>query len=104
MSTEIEQLKQQLVASQAREVRLRDALGHILEYWNGVTIDVVMLDALEHIEDVAHEVLALPQDTTTIEEMIAEAGEVMRERCVEECDESREAIRALPSVTLEDLK
>lgn len=118
MDIGIEQLKQQLAASQAREVQLRDALGHIFGYWNGDTIDVVMLDALEHIEDVAHEVLTLSQDTTAIKEMIAKACEVMRTRCDKVLEDMREeygdeevsaawvfhAIRNLPDVTLEDVK
>lgn len=90
MGTEIEQLKQQLAASQAREVQLRTALGHILEYWNGDTIDVVMLDALEHIEDVAHEALATPQDAASIEEVIAKACEIMRARCDKVLEDMRE--------------
>lgn len=118
MDTEIEQLKMQLAASQAREVQLRDALGNIFEYWNGDTIDAIMLDALEHIEGITYKVLALPQDTTALEVMIAKAGEVMRKRCdnvLEDiCEEYEEeevsaawvsrAIHNLPCVSLEDVQ
>lgn len=58
--------------------------------------------------------IALPQDTAALEAMIAKAGEVMREQCAALCDrfadremhpaECAGAIRALPSVTLKDLK
>ena len=60
--------------------------------------------------------LALPQDTTAFEAMIAKASEVMGERCADACisfgestdlvfgEEFAEEIRALPGVTLEDLK
>ena len=51
---------------------------------------------------ILQEALALPQDTTALEAMIVKAGEVMRERCIEVID--CEAIRALPGVTMEDLK
>ena len=59
--------------------------------------------------------LALPQDTTALEAMIAKASEVMQERCADACisfgestdlvfgEEFAEEIRALPGVTLEDL-
>lgn len=36
------------------------------------------------------------------EAVVAKAGEVMRERCIEVID--CEAIRALPAITLDDLK
>ena len=62
--------------------------------------------------------LALPQDTSALEAIVQKAGEVMRERCFDacnadkypnECDKSiaydcRLTIRALPGVTLWDLK
>lgn len=60
------------------------------------------------------EAISLPSDTTALEAMIAKAGEVMRKQCVDLCDrfaaremhpaECAGAIRALPGVTLEDLK
>lgn len=50
------------------------------------------------------------QDTTALEAMIAKAGEVMRERCLSEFwhemsqSEVEVFIRALPAVTIDDLK
>ena len=81
---------EQIAANQSYAEQLRDAL----EYHQAQTRPIQQ----------TLEALALPQDTTALESMIAKAGEVMRERCVEECDEAREAIRALPGVTMEDLK
>ena len=56
------------------------------------------------------EALAQPTDTSALEAYIAEAGEVMRERCLYEADIAYhnkhccDEIRALPGVTLADLK
>lgn len=61
----------------------------------------------------ALDALALPSDTTALSAMIAKAGEVMREsvieQCIAMCVMSRdgafvEEIRALPGVTMDDLK
>lgn len=47
-----------------------------------------MLDRASNIScGKVQEALALPSDTTALEAMIAEAGEVMRERCAAVCDE-----------------
>ena len=60
---------------------------------------------------VAQQALAIPQDTTALEALIARAGEVMRERAIEESTNNTGnwamtpgLIRAIPSVTLADLK
>lgn len=62
---EIEKLKGQLAAAQAREARLladnarlRDDLVHIGEYWNQDRNESAMFDALCHIEDVVQSALA----------------------------------------------
>lgn len=113
--SEIEELRQQLAASQAKVVLLRLCLQTCVDY-GGMTGD-------EWVDEKAKQALAIPQDTSALEVMIAKAGEVMRERCVRESTERyaaylksgyerqaqatsglSEAIRTLPAVTLEDLQ
>ena len=101
----------ELAAEQAKNVGLRDELRRVKaiclrEFGNGVVNEVV---------------LSTPSDTSALEAMIAKAGEKMREKCVSwlvdnALKQSRDArfrsgiviaageIRALPGVTLEDLK
>lgn len=112
--------ERQLAASQAREQQLRDALDNHSGNYKLSKEECKRIDAL----------LDAPSDTTALESLIAKAGEVMRERCVEACNEydnrieamrdceyqaelagrqagamrSAAAIRALPGVTLDDLK
>ena len=81
----------QLAASQAREQQLREVIDRI-----GIT----SLDARQ----IADDTLTIPQDTTALEAMIAEAGEVMRERCERESWLMAPVLRSIPGVTLEDLK
>ena len=59
-----------------------------------------------YFTDVIDKTLALPQDIHALEAMIAKAGEVMRERCLERVGllNENQSIRALPGVTLEDIK
>lgn len=98
---DVADVRQQLVACQAREQQLREALRKIADLRN--------LGKIEP-EVVAFEALALPQDTTALQAMIAKAGEVMRERCREDvalCYDTYGVVadlRYLPGVTLEDLK
>lgn len=101
-------LTEQLAASQSREQKLRAAINSMA----GETTS--HYDRLE----IARKALSLPQDTSALEAMIQKAGEVMRARCAVEAYEwamayvvedtapvgNADAIRALPSVTLEDLK
>lgn len=70
------------------------------------------------VHSVCFETLSLPTDDTALRELIAKAGEVMRERCERVPDrvpirvgnagiwgvEVFKEIRALPGVSLEDLK
>lgn len=88
--------QQQLAASQAREVQLREALQQEYDYqfinYEGETAPWVA------------KALALPQDTTALEAMIAEAGEVMRERCERESWLMAPVLRSIPEVTLEDFR
>lgn len=103
-------LLEQLAASQAREVQLREALHYSLGAWyyDGVSN--------EHgsIFREANDRLTNPPTHFALETLIAQAGEVMRERCAHEADpfelknalatDIAKGIRALPDVTLEDLK
>ena len=103
-------LLQQLAASQAREVQLREAARELRGLANH-------FDNMR-IANVANEALAIPRDTTALEDMVAKAGEVMRERCLSATNQDNYTndddkhvvigcnieIRAIPGVTLEDLK
>lgn len=117
---------QQLAASQAREVQLREALEDANDFverhsnrWDGINGKHPCT-----VVESSRQALALPQDTTALSAMIAKAGEVMRGQCVdvigpygktrylssyeEGCEDTKAGIdteiRALPGVTLEDLK
>ena len=68
-SVAIEDMAKQLAASQAREGQLREAL----EYHRDVNCTNIQAYKLRD------EALALPQDTTALDALIAKAGEVMRE-------------------------
>lgn len=128
---EAAELRQQLAAAQAREQQLRKLIEHA-PVSSGVCCCGDSMDRHPDPMVCGHSpvdqwdwaVLSLlkeTQDTTALEAMIAKAGEVMRERSATVCDkrstyygrasaESQEAkdcafnIRALPPVTLEDLK
>ena len=99
-------LEQQLAAEQAKNVGLR---GNLENIGNKARIR----DAF-WVELTVAEAIATPSDTSALEAMIAKAGEKMRERMIasgfsqphEEYfgDTIQLTIRALPAVTLEDLK
>ena len=103
-------------AGQAREQQLREALQTYIDEHEECTDadDWMAMTCSMGAHHVADEALAQPQDTTALSTMIAKAAEVMRERCVRELfgrftpvDTARilsEAIRAIPGVTLEDIK
>lgn len=100
-------LRQQLAASQARELQLREALVNTVKLFKGDHSAPLSSEVIKQQDNA----LALPSDTTAIETMIQKAGEVMRERCASFAETSfayrfdnANAIRALPGVTLEDLK
>lgn len=90
----------QLAASQLQNAQLRSL------------IDRSFNDHDHKWSDDAIAALALPANTSALEAMIAKAGEVMRERCAKSCDvignnrgfSCATAIRALPGVTMEDIK
>ena len=96
----------ELSASQVENVRLR---GNLENIGNKARIR----DAF-WVELTVAEAIATPSDTSALEAMIAKAGEKMRERMIasgfsqphEEYfgDTIQLTIRALPAVTLEDLK
>ena len=118
--------ERQLAASQAREQQLREALVACVcamqDYQAGIGI-TELFDKGERLGRLV--LLSEKQDTTAFEAMIQKAGEVMRERAAKGAEkeavqivvDGREeraynnavadcanAIRALPGVTLEDLK
>lgn len=111
--------RQQLVESQALVTRLREALDAVQQVANRsegiagwhLNGGIASWDSILPEVD---EALALPSDNTALREMIAKAGEVMRERCVAAMGADKgplcgtkyatDAIRALPGVTLEDLQ
>ncbi len=98
-----------LAASQAREQKLLNHIALALEFCD--------MPAFSIAENLAN-ALALPQDTSALEAVVAKAGEMMRERCAVEAYEwamayvvedtapvdNADAIRAIPAVTLEDLR
>jgi hypothetical protein len=57
-----------LIAAQADNARLRDALLHISEYWCGNRNDLAAYDALDHILDAAVDALATQPDHAVSEE------------------------------------
>lgn len=101
---------QQLAASQLQNKQLREAIRDVCCDPDG-NVCIGLMGGCYADKEVLEEALALPQDTTALESLIAKAGEVMRERCAVECETHYNfsnalaaAIRALPAVTLEDLK
>lgn len=103
--SEIELLRQQLTASQAREQQLRETLEFFFPDWRNY-------NPLSW-QYKAKQALSLPSDTTALSAMITKAGEVMRERVFDECfrlgilsldGRFMDDIRALPGVTLDDLQ
>lgn len=138
---ELTELREQLVASQAREQltnECRIALVHQIheladhiERAEYCIDDIDMLKQMRGQRAYAMKVASrwnqngnpFSDDTTALEAMIAKAVEVMRERCAKACTDRSaetdadafdewdqcnyscaEAIRAIPSVTLEDIK
>jgi hypothetical protein len=96
----IKRLYAQLAAEQAKNVGLRDELSRLCE----------CLNSNGYSTNASKEILSLPSDTSALEAMIANAGEKMRDKCVAQgsCNlfwpELETAIRALPGVTLDELK
>lgn len=114
-SYEIESLRQQLVQHKARELSLREALTQ-QNFWVEGALkckewewDGNQRECADGCLERVKEVLALPQDNTALEAVVAKAGKVMCEWCADECNEAygwngaKEAIGALPNVILKDL-
>lgn len=94
-----EELLAQLAASQAREQQFRDLLSNcVIPFANSTMVTI----AKWRVE----EAFSTPNDTTALSAVVAKAGEVMRERCfaIGHSASIDDSIRALPDVTLEDLK
>lgn len=112
------QLEQQLAAEQAKNVKLREALINLMKYnprtryIGGVEFgyEEPVGRCLLEVLDKCDEALASPSDTSALEAIVKQAGEVMREKCADASIDlysersTFEAIHALPAVTLEDLK
>ena len=106
----VQDYKAQLAESQARENKLLEALESVLKE---VKYKPSRHELIEHCEDL----IDTPSDATVLNELIAKAGEVMREQflrkfnlsglgsadVIRPCDVMN-AIRDLPGVTMEDLK
>lgn len=103
----VEELRIQLAGRQAREVQLREALG---KYRDSVLFRIGSSSPYRQVANEYFEtikpILTTTQDTSALSAIIAKAGEVMRKRCIEVAyatfPDGR--IRAIPVVTLEDLK
>lgn len=80
---EITKLHETIAAQAAVIEKLRDAFVHIQEYWNGDANEGAMFDALTHIENVAHEALSIPTDSTQI---LDEVRRAEREKCAKVCE------------------
>lgn len=89
-----------IAAQQARIWELRNALSMPCDRWNKTQHGIVC------------KALSTPSDTSALEAIVKKAGEVMRERSINvawnnepDCNGPIEMeIRALPAVTLDDLK
>lgn len=105
---------QRLAAEQAKNVELREALESAingLTWWmDNMPQDVTDVDFAEI--DALQEALAAPSDTSALEAIVKKAGEVMRRWATDQEMLKGHAgplivvyaIRALPAVTLDDLK
>lgn len=90
---------EQLAAEQATNMRLREALEYFFPDWRSYTPLNWRYKAVE--------ALSTTSDTSALEAIVNKAGEVMRDRFrIAEAQGwlNKEFIRALPAVTLEDLK
>lgn len=104
----IAELETQLAATQADNQRLREAAKDVCKANNYTEVSQAVR--------VLNTLLLTTFDTSALEAIVQKAGEAMRERCAEDvCHNERylgrlgatqhaQYIRALPGVTLEDLK
>ena len=111
-------LSKQLAAEQAKNVELRDFIARA-QVSSGVCCCGDVMDGhaspmvcghspVDMWDHAVRKLLDAPSDTSSLEAIVKKAGEVMRERCASESCRSHgfpmSEIRALPAVTLEDLK
>ena len=95
---------EQLAASQAREQQLREYLHRLACLGNGAHYGT------SDGNRIAQVALALQQDTTALQAMIAKAGEVMRKRAIAEMadiapyEHRVEKLNSIQPITLDDLK
>lgn len=108
-------LETQLAASQLREQRLREASEKLLASMSGTLAESVFAFQMLILKE---SLRGQPTDTSALEAVVQRAGEVMRERCLSEIDPKyythgllKEVVegccgdlRALPGVTMEDLR
>jgi hypothetical protein len=99
-------LSKQLAAEQAKNVGMRELVEHfaLIDLGKSLLPDDFGLWVLR-----ARKAIAPPSDTSALEALVAKAGEKMREMCIAEFLTrthwyAEENMRALPAVTLEDLK
>lgn len=101
LQDENRELGKQLAASQLQNTQLQEALGFAEDCWFcEQTLTESVLTKMRHA-------IALPVDTSTLEALIAKAGEVMRERCMTQAVAGgiyAFSIRAIPGVTIGDLQ
>ena len=89
----IEKLAALMLAAQAREAKLIEAMNLYFDQYPHMTKGYI-IDAI-----------AQPTDNTALREMVAQAGEVMRERTLSGTTALfANRIRLLPAITLDDLK
>lgn len=99
-------LTEQLALSQLREQQMRKALIYA-QRSTCLAADDAPDSPIGKLYDVVSFAVEQPTDTSALEAMIQKAGEVMRERIIVEMRSpfaSPSAIRALPLITLGDLK
>ena len=99
-------LGEKLAASQAREAKLRGQILRMIDrWWPFVHKELFASDTARDLYREASDSIQPPHVTSALEALIAKAGEVMRERCLAEINYNNHVeVRALPCVTLEDLK
>lgn len=98
-----DKLRAELAAEQAKNVALREVLAYWMPFIESEQDDERQAPWVAR----AQAVLATQSDTSALEAIVKKAGEVMRDRFrIAEAQGwlNKEFIRALPAVTLEDLK
>lgn len=107
---ECDQLRAKLAAEQAKNVGLREKVQKFIDSleectdFEGFTAYIATMDDYHE----AVEALSTQSDTSALEAIVKKVDELVRERCIGEflnrTHGYAKGIRALPAVTLEDLK